>query len=161
MDGPSFVLPVTSGAGFSGMQASAATLLQKVNTIPFDAIGKETADLLQNLNQISTGLQVKDTLASLATTMATLQQMVQGLHKGLAPTSERLPAMTVSLQKTLNNANQLLASMDAGYGDNTLMYRNLDRLLVQLTETAHSLQALSDLLTQHPEALVRGREGAP
>jgi paraquat-inducible protein B len=161
MDGPSFVLPVTSGGGFSGMEASAATLLQKVNTIPFDAIGRETADLLQNLNQISTSPQVKDTLASLATTMATLQQMVQGLNKGLAPASDRLPAMTASLQKTLNNANQLLASMDAGYGDNTRMYRNLDQLLVQLTETARSLQALSDLLTQHPEALVKGREGAP
>jgi paraquat-inducible protein B len=161
MEGPAFVLPATSGAGFSGMQASAATLLQKVNTIPFDAIGKETADLLQNLNQISTGPQVKDTLASLATTMATLQQMVQGLNKGLAPASDRLPAMTASLQKTLNNANQLLASMDAGYGDNTRMYRNLDQLLVQLTETARSLQALSYLLTQHPEALVRGREGVP
>ena len=35
--------------------------------------------------------------------------------------------------------------------------RDIDRLMPQLTETARSIRALSDLLARHPEALIKGR----
>jgi paraquat-inducible protein B len=33
----------------------------------------------------------------------------------------------------------------------------MDRLLPQLSDTARSIRALTDLLSRHPEALIRGR----
>jgi len=40
MDGPDYVVPATEGGGFAGLTASATELLNKVNTMPFDQIGK-------------------------------------------------------------------------------------------------------------------------
>ena len=76
---------------------------------------------------------------------------------GTAPAFKQLPEMTGQLQKTLNNTNKLLVSLDAGYGDNTKFSRDLDRLLVQTNDALSSLRALADLLSRHPEALIKGR----
>jgi paraquat-inducible protein B len=51
----------------------------------------------------------------------------------------------------------LMRSVNTGYGDNTQFHRDLDRLMAQLNDAVRSFQALADLLTRHPEALVRGR----
>ena len=39
----------------------------------------------------------------------------------------------------------------------TFARRGLDRLMPQLTDTVRSIRALTDLLSRHPEALIRGR----
>jgi len=53
--------------------------------------------------------------------------------------------------------NALVGSMQAGYGGNSRFNGDVSRLLVQLTDTARSFRVLADLLTRHPEALIRGR----
>jgi paraquat-inducible protein B len=45
----------------------------------------------------------------------------------------------------------------AGYGDDSRFRRDVDRLMPQLTDTVRSVRALADLLSRHPEALIRGR----
>jgi len=41
--------------------------------------------------------------------------------------------------------------------DDSRFRRDLDRLVPQLIDTAHSMRAMSDLLSRHPEALTQGR----
>ena len=55
------------------------------------------------------------------------------------------------------NANRLIVSLNSGYGDNTQVNRDLARLLVQTNEAMRSIRALADVLTRHPEALIKGR----
>ncbi len=50
-----------------------------------------------------------------------------------------------------------MRSVDTGYGNDTQFHRDLDRMMAQLTDAVRSFKALADLLTRHPEALVRGR----
>lgn len=57
----------------------------------------------------------------------------------------------------MTDANGLILSVGSAYGDNTRFNRDLGRLMVELTDAARSIHALSDLLTRHPEALVKGR----
>ena len=157
MDGASFVVPAINSAGLSSLAASAGELMSKVNTIPFDTIGKNLVSLTQNLDDIAGGPQLKQMLASMAATMASAQTAVQNLDKGLSPAAKRLPELAAALQKTLTEANGLMASVGSAYGNNTRFERELERLLVQLNDGVRSIQALSDLLTRHPEALVKGR----
>lgn len=157
MDGASFVVPATNSGGLNSLTASAGELMAKVNAIPFDTIGKNVLDLTQNLNDIAGGAQLKQTLASMAATMASAQATVQNLDKGFAPAAKRLPDIAAGLQRTLTEANGLMLSVGSAYGDNTRFERELERLLIQLNDGVRSIQALSDLLTRHPEALVKGR----
>jgi paraquat-inducible protein B len=129
-----FVIPTSDSGSFSNLQASAGELLRKVNTIPFESLGR-------NLNQ----------------TLASARDMVQNLDTGLAPTMKKLPDMAAALQKTMTDANRLVLSLQSGYGDNTQFNRDLDRLMIQLNDAVRSIRSLADLLDRHPEALIKGR----
>jgi paraquat-inducible protein B len=152
-----FVLPTTEAGGFSGLTASATELLRKVNAIPFDSLGQKLNRTAAGLDNIINGPEVKQTLMSLNATLSSVQDTVQHLDTGLTPTMKRLPDMAASLQKTMADANRLVLSLQAGYGDNTQFNRDLDRLLIQLNDATRSIRALADLLARHPEALIKGR----
>jgi paraquat-inducible protein B len=157
VEGADFVLPTTAGGGFAGIEQAATTLLAKVNTIPFDAIGKDLEGILNSVNDLTSGPQLHDALTRLAATLADAETFTRNLDRGTASTFKQLPVMANQLQKAVTNADKLLVSLDSGYGDNTKFNRNLDRLLVQLNDAVTSIRSLADLLARHPEALIKGR----
>ncbi len=161
MDGPDYVIPATEGGGFAGLTASATELLNKVNTMPFDQIGKNLDGILKSVNDVAQGPQMKKALTELAGMIASAQTMVQSLNSGLSPAAKQLPEVAAGLQKTLANANKLVLSLDNGYGDNTKFNRDMDRLLAQANDALRSIRALADLLARHPEALLKGRPEGP
>jgi paraquat-inducible protein B len=152
-----FVIPTTDTGGFSGLEASATELLRKVNTIPFDTLGRNLSQTSEGLNDLVNGPQLKQAMTSINATLAGVQSTVQSLDAGLAPAVKRLPDLAAGLQKTMTDMNRLLASLQAGYGDNTPFSRDLGRLLVQLNDATRSIRSLADLLSRHPEALIKGR----
>ncbi len=157
MEGDDFVLPTAPGGGFAGLQASANDLLDKVNTIPFDQIGKNLDAILKSVNDLASGPQMREALSKLAATLATADAFTRNLNSGTAPAFKQLPQMAAQLQKTVTNANKLLVSLDSGYGDNTRFNRDMERLLAQANDAVASIRALADLLARHPEALIKGR----
>ncbi|MGC2202845.1 MAG: MlaD family protein [Stellaceae bacterium] len=161
MDGPDYVVPATEGGGFTGLTASATELLNKVNTMPFDQIGKNLQGILKSVNDMAQGPQMKKALTELTAMIASAQSMVQNLNSGLSPAAKQLPEVAAGLQKTLANANKLVLSLDTGYGDNTKFNRDLDRLMVQANDAVRAIRALADLLARHPEALIKGRPEGP
>jgi paraquat-inducible protein B len=155
MDGPDYVIPSTEGGGFAGLTASATELLNKVNRMPFDEIGKSLEGILKSANDVAQGPQMKKVLTDLAAMIASAQGMIQRLD------TKQLPELVAGLDKTLTSANKLVLSLDSGYGDNTKFSRDLDRLMVQANDAVRSIRALSDLLARHPEALIKGRPAGP
>jgi len=155
MDGPDFVVPATEGAGFSGLTASATELLNKVNQMPFEQIGKDLEGILKSVNDVARGPQMKKAVTDLAGMIASAQGMIQRLD------TKQLPELVSGLEKTLTSANKLVLSLDSGYGDNTKFNRDMERLLVQANDALRSIRALSDLLARHPEALIKGRPAGP
>jgi paraquat-inducible protein B len=157
MDGDTFVMPTTDNGGLQGLTASATDLLNKVNTIPFAAIGRSLVQTLQGADTVVNGPQVKQVLTELASSLGAVQNTLKQVDSGLSPGLRQLPAIAAHLQLMMANANRLLLSMDAGYGDNTKLNRDLDRMLVQAQSAVESIRSLTDLLTRHPEVLIRGR----
>jgi paraquat-inducible protein B len=155
-----FVVPTSDTGGLSGLQASAGELLRNVNAIPFASFGRGVDDLVQGIDQLANGPQLKGDLTSLSATLTESHQLLQTVNSDMGPTLKRLPELVASLQTTLKQSNQLMQSAQAGYGDNSQVHRELDRLLLQLNDAVRSISGLVDLLGQHPEALVRGRAGA-
>ncbi len=157
MEGSDFVLPTTEGGGFAGITASASALLDKVNTIPFKQIGDNLDGILRSANDTANGPQLRQALTDLSATLGSTKEFVTHLDSGLSPAVRQLPEISSGLQKTLTNVNKLLLSVDNGYGDNTPINRNLERLLAQLNDAVRSIRSLADLLARHPEALIKGR----
>lgn len=150
------VMPTAPGA-FSGLTQSAATLLAKVNQMPFQQIGDNLNATLAGLNKLANGAELHDSLASLKVTLAEAQMAVKSLDTGASPALRQLPGITRDLKTLLVRTSGLVASANSGYSANSKFYRDLDRLLVQTNDLMQSLRALSDLLTEQPNALIRGR----
>jgi paraquat-inducible protein B len=157
MEGNDFVIPSAEGGGFSGLASSATAVLAKVNTMPFAQIGANLNGILRSVNDATEGPALKQAVAHLATTLAATQDLVQKLDTGAGPAAKQLPEITATLQKALTNVNKLAVSVEGGYGDDTKFHRDLDRLLTQTDESVRSLRGLADLLSRHPEALIKGR----
>jgi paraquat-inducible protein B len=156
VDGGVLIIPAIEG-GLSGLTNSATELLSKINRMPFDQIGKNLNETLLGASQLTNGAEVTGALKSLDGAMASAQDLVRRLNTDTAPALHRLPDIAAALQGAVTQANKVLGSVNAGYGDDSPFQRQLNRLLLQFNDAARSFRALSDLLARHPEALIRGR----
>ncbi|MEO8714842.1 MAG: MlaD family protein [Acetobacteraceae bacterium] len=156
-DGESYVMPTVDGGSFSGIEASASELLRKVNAVPLDKIGANLERMTKGMDELANGPQLKQALTLLTGLLATTQNTVRQLDAGMAPAMKQLPELASSLRKMIAQTSGVLQSLDSAYGDKTRFSRELDRALVQMNDSLRSIQALADLLSRHPEALIRGR----
>ena len=138
-----WVVP-SEGGGLDNIMASASNIASKLDRLPLDEIGA-------NLNR---------TLRSASTAMASVGDLATHANSGLSPAFARLPAITSSIEQAMTRANQVLTSLDRGYGKDSETQRELSRAMVQVGDTARSIRQLADFLDRHPEALIRGRAGA-
>jgi len=160
--GDAYVIPVLAGSG-EDIGAAAASLMAKLDAIPFQQIGDSLSKTLDGANNVVNGPELRDSIASLHTTLADADRLVQHLNTATGPLEQKLPDIIAQLDSTARRLNALAGSMEAGYGGSSRFNQDASRLLVQLTDTARSFRVLADLLTRHPEALIRGRadEGTP
>ena len=157
-EGDRYVIPAAEVGGFDSLTASASELLSKINRIDFDKIGSSLVSAATGIDQTINGPQIKATLVALEKAMIDVQDIARKLDTDATPALKRLPAIAVQLQDAVTKANRLIGSVDKGYGDSSKFLRDLDRLLPQLTEAARSIRTLADLLSRHPEALIKGKE---
>ncbi|MEJ0020545.1 MAG: MlaD family protein [Acetobacteraceae bacterium] len=150
------LIPALS-AGSDDVMSAAGAILAKLNAVPFEQIGNNLNDTLKGVSNLANGEQLRQSLASLQGTLAGVQDLVKRVNAGVDPMLQRLPAVAAGLEDSVRRANRLIGSLDTGYGGNSTFNRDLARMMLQLTDTARSLRVLADLLTRHPEALIRGR----
>lgn len=152
-EGDALVIPSQAG-GMDGIMASMSTVASKIAAMPLDQMGENINNLLAHTDDKLNSPDVKKTLTAMRQTMQNMSQLSKKLNNGATPLLKQLPEMSRQLDQTLKNANKLLAS----YGGDTDFHRNLQNMIVQLSETARSLRFMSDFMTQHPSALITGRK---
>lgn len=133
LDGTTIVFPTAPGA-LAGITTGASQILAKVNALPFDKMS-----------------------ASLTSLLTGLDKLTATMNSEAGPTLHSLPGITAGLKTSVAHLNTVLVSANTAYGTDSHFSRQLERLMSQLNEMAQSFRALADLLTSHPEALIRGR----
>lgn len=149
-DGDVFIVPSSEGGGFDSITRSANELLSKINRIDFDAIGVSVSNIAKGLDTTINGPEIKSILADTKDTM-------RKIDAGVGPAMAKLPDIANQLQVALVQVTRLASSINAGYGGESRLNRDIENLVRQLTDTVRSVRALSDLLTRNPEALIKGR----
>lgn len=155
-EGNAYVVPVLGGSG-TDVATAASNLVSRLDSIPFEAIGQNLNQTLAGANALVNNKQLQESLTTLRSTLASTQDLVDNLNQGVAPLAKRLPAMAAGLEDAVNRMNKLMGSLQNGYGEDSSFSHQLDRLMGQLSDATRSIRVLADLLTRHPEALIRGR----
>jgi paraquat-inducible protein B len=156
MDGDSILFPTAPGA-FDSITTDVSQLMAKINALPFDQMSASLTSTLAGMSKLTNGPQTQQAVASLAGTLAAAQTLVTQLNAQAGPALRSLPGLAAGLKTSVSHLNTVLVSANSAYGDDSHFSRQLDRLMAQLNDMAQSFRSLADLLTSHPEALIRGR----
>jgi paraquat-inducible protein B len=156
-EGDTIVLPTMPGS-LESIQSGLESIVRKVEAIPIEEISKNLNTAVAALG--ATSPELKRSLESLSATLATVQSFVHSLDTDAGPALRRLPEIAQGLQTAVDHTGRLVASVEAGYGQDSQFRRDLERLMSQFSDTARSVRLLADYLDQHPEALLRGRAGS-
>ncbi len=155
-DGDSYVVPVLGGSA-SDVATAATNLVNRLNDIPFESIGKNLDQTLAGVSALVNDKELGQSVTALRSTLASTQALVESLNHGVSSLTPRLPGMAANLDASVRNTNKLIASLDSTYGGDSRFSRDVGRLMSQLSDAARSIRVLADLLSRHPEALIRGR----
>ncbi|BCL75874.1 paraquat-inducible protein [Jeongeupia sp. HS-3] len=124
------VIPTTPGS-FGDMQNAAASILKKVDNIPFEGISQDLRKALQNLDG----------------TIDRANKLVERLDGDVATEAAR----------TLSQAKATLATAQQVMADGSPLQQNMGNTLKEVSRAAESLRNLTDYLERHPESLLRGK----
>jgi paraquat-inducible protein B len=147
--------------------AAAAQIVKEGNIPVLPSVPSSAEDLQQNAGEV---------LDQVSAILARVQKMplegVVGDARGALQAiraladSPQISAVLGSADKTLNSADatlsqidDLVASVNSGYGNDSEARQRLVALLREFQETARSMKVLADSLEEHPEALIRGKGG--
>jgi paraquat-inducible protein B len=181
------VLPVVPST-IPEFEARLASILAKLDTLPYEAIGQELTRALASADQV---LKRADALVKRAddTVVPALNATLEEARRVLASADgtlknevnpaldevrrvigtadgtlkNELNATLAEVRRTVTTANTLLLNTDATLlGKDAPGQQELRDALQEIARAARSLRALTDFLERHPESLIRGKiEGRP
>lgn len=139
------IVPSEPG-GMDGVLQSVSSIANKISEMPLTQIGTHLDDLLKHSDQRVKGPQVTQALNALRGSLVSLNSL-------LDHTDQHLPQLMNTLQTMLVSARTLLNS----YGGDSDFRRDLQALVVQLTQLARSARLTADYIDHHPSAFLSGR----
>ncbi len=140
-------IPATEGGGLDAVTRSASRALDAIAAMPLQQIGANLRDLMGHLDGIVGSPEARRTVKSLDATLAHLDKLTSDLDT-------QAPALIKSLTETSDAATRTIQVLGGEGGRGT----DLRGLLHELEEAARSFRSLADMLQDHPEALVKGRD---
>jgi paraquat-inducible protein B len=140
LSGEPVELPVVPST-LPDLEARVTAVLDKLDKIPFEAIGTDVRRTLESANAM----------------LREVERTVKHLDREVTP---ELKASLEELRRTAANADRVMKGVDATLvGRDAPAQQELRDALQEVARAARSVRVLSDYLERHPEALIRGRPG--
>ena len=154
-EGKALVLP-SETQNFEALTESLSEIAAQINRIPFAEIGANLNRSLASIESTLTSPELQRALVSLDATLKEVRALAKEAKFGLRPALQRLPRIAEKLENAVDRAHTAFGQ--SGYGSDSKVQRNLERMLDQIADAARSIRLLADYLNRHPEALVSGRK---
>jgi paraquat-inducible protein B len=122
-------------------------LLNKIETVPIEQIGKDLGDTLQNVKHLSESKELLGAVQALNETLQETRKLVQNLDSNVAP----------EISSTLDQAQKTLVSVEGTLGQDSPLQHEMRQAIKELGEAARAVRILTDYLERHPEALIYGK----
>ncbi len=167
------------------IQKSIRNLLESSKTIDLTLLFNNLQKTVGNLERITGSEQTQSTLAALNKSMLDLQQIADALkgnteiiaqdlkmtikhadqlildfNSNAESLFEETHQVVMSGNKTLEEINKTLSSVESVINNNSPVNQNLQTALQELTRAARSTRVLMDYLERHPDALLHGKKDA-
>jgi len=122
-------------------------ILQKMDDLPIEQIGKDLGDTIKSAKHIAESPEILEAIKNLNATLEETRLLVSDLRTTVTP---EITAVLEEARQSLANAEQML-NADAP------LQVNMNTALEEISGAARSLRLLMDYLERHPESLLRGK----
>jgi paraquat-inducible protein B len=122
-------------------------LLNKLETVPIEQIGKDLGETIQNVKRLSESEELLAAVQALNQTLQRARHMMENLDANVTP----------AISNTLEQAQKTLTSVEESLGSRSPMQYELQQALKQVAEAARAIRVMADYLERHPDALIYGK----
>jgi len=122
-------------------------ILNKIDDLPMEQIGKDLRDTVHGAKQIAESPDILKAIGNLNATLAETRMLVSDLRTKVTP---EINIVLEEARKSLANAEHMLNA------DSPLQVK-MNTALEEISGAARSLRLLMNYLERHPESLLRGK----
>jgi paraquat-inducible protein B len=143
------------------LEAKLSGILARLDSLPYEAIGKELQKDLTALGQTleQTNKLLRDVDTGL---MPGLKSTVEGASRLVSNVDADLKTTIEDLRRAIASADAVLKSTDATLvGANAPAQQEIREALQEVARAARAVRVLADYLERHPESLIQGKTGGP
>ncbi len=140
------VIP-TLPAQLEALTTKLTNILDKLETIPLDQIGRDLAETAAGANALVNAPELKQSIVELEGTLAAVRATAGQLNDRVAP----------ELVETLRQTTVAFRSMDQTIAASSPTMIEMERMFREISAASRSLRLLTDYLERHPEALLQGK----
>jgi paraquat-inducible protein B len=122
-------------------------ILQRIDSLPMEQIGKDLRDTLHGAKQIAESPEILEAIRNLSATLEETRLMVSDLRTKVTP----------EINTVLEGARQSLANAEQMLNADSPLQVKMNTALEEISAAARALRLLMDYLERHPESLLRGK----
>jgi paraquat-inducible protein B len=145
------LIPTASGAGLDDLTTKVNAILDKVNSVPIQAIGQDVHAITSHLSALVSSPELSDSLTHLDGTLTQADQMMTEAKPKIGPLIDKLNQAADEVSGAAAAGQALLS------GEGARQDASLPDAIRQLNDAARSIRSLADYLGRHPEAIIRGK----
>lgn len=168
---------------FPTAPSALSVFADEVSKLPLADIANNMNQLLENANALITAADFGTSLNNLNETISRYREVAETFNNEIKPVAiefkqtmdeyekfaknlnDTVPSLITNiekrfegLEKVLTDTQQLVASVEHTYGQDSEVQFQLNQTLEELSKAAHSIRVLTDYLERHPEALIYGKD---
>jgi paraquat-inducible protein B len=159
-------------------------LAEKIEKAPIEEIFEKLHSAVDGIEKVINSPEVMDVISSFDDTLDAAEKLIEDVDKHVDPlltateetvrdtqhlvrnvdgkvgtlaSSAEDAIKTVSV--ALDQARKTLKSVERSTGDDSVLFYEVNKTLIELSEAARAIRLLADYLNQHPESLLRGKGG--
>ena len=145
-----------------GIEKNLNALLVSLNTSVSDLqlgeVRAEVTNVLRSADRVLSAPEIKSDLVALRATLDQYRVLAQKLNSRVDPLADSVTNTLAEADRALTQARGAAENLRIQLGPDAPLPANLDQTLRQLSEAVQSLSTLLELLEQHPNALISGRQ---
>ena len=130
----------------------------EIGSLPLTQIADNLRTITDQLRSLTSSPQLRDSLAHLDATLATLERISRRAGPQVGPTLRELRLTTTSLRAAARQMDATARAARLAMGTSPAAPSgNLQHALDELADAARAVRSLADYLDEHPGALLHGR----
>lgn len=147
------VIPSVESADVDDMTSRAGQIISKLNELPIKETGEKVRNTVARIDALVASPHIDDSLRH-------IDHAMMEIDRTLAQVTPQVAPLVAQLRQTASAAEDAAAAASRTLNGDATKQNDLPGALRELTDAARSIRVLADYLDRHPEALIRGKQGA-